>query len=246
MINWFVAMKKRWLRCCGLLLTAVALFTFLLPYSLQAQTAVPTRDRLAAPPTVPAPTQADEGAQLYWLHCQPCHGDIGQGLTDAPDDDWRAQYPEEDGNCWDAGCHGARPYEEGFTLPKQVPAVIGAEALTRFATAAEMTNFVQTAMPFQVPNSLTEEEYLQISAFLLRENNVSYEDTLTMQNIATIQLHATYNEEIAEATPTPGTVMNENNPNGTMNNTLNWSWLAGGVLIIMLGLGGLIWRRHTH
>lgn len=44
--------------------------------------ATPTIDRLLAPPTVPAPNQADEGAQLYWLHCQPCHGDQGQGLTD--------------------------------------------------------------------------------------------------------------------------------------------------------------------
>src|SRR5688572_23546779 len=55
----------------------------------------PTIDRLAAPPTVENPNQADEGAQLYWLHCLPCHGDQGQGLTD----EWRAQYPPEDQNC---------------------------------------------------------------------------------------------------------------------------------------------------
>ena len=48
--------------------------------------ATPTVDRLAAPPTAASPNQADTGAQLYWLHCQPCHGDRAQGLTD----EWRA------------------------------------------------------------------------------------------------------------------------------------------------------------
>ena len=42
----------------------------------------PTLDRLAPPPTVASPTQADVGAQVYWLNCQPCHGDRSQGLTD--------------------------------------------------------------------------------------------------------------------------------------------------------------------
>ena len=82
----------------------------------------PTPDRLAPPPTVPSPTQADEGAQLFWLHCQPCHGDRGQGLTD----EWRAQYPPEEEYCWESGCHGNQPYDEAFALPTRVPAVIDA------------------------------------------------------------------------------------------------------------------------
>ncbi|MGH2538884.1 MAG: hypothetical protein ACRDHL_15955, partial [Candidatus Promineifilaceae bacterium] len=69
-------------------------------------------DRLASP-TPAGHAQSDSGAQLYWLHCQPCHGDQGQGLTD----EWRAQYPPEEQNCWQSGCHGPRPYEEGFSLP---------------------------------------------------------------------------------------------------------------------------------
>src|SRR6185436_21117658 len=100
--------------------------------------AAPTVDRLAAPPTAANPNQADTGAQLYWLHCQPCHGDRAQGLTD----EWRAQYPPEDQNCWNSGCHGQQPYANGFILPTQVPALVGAGTLGRFATAADLHNFI--------------------------------------------------------------------------------------------------------
>ena len=124
----------------------------------------PTVDRLAAPPTVEHPTQADEGAQLFWLHCQPCHGDQGQGLTD----EWRAQYPPEDQNCWERGCHGNRPYENGFTLPSTVPAVIGDGSLARFESMGQVYVYAKAAMPLQNPAHLSEEEYLAITAFLAR------------------------------------------------------------------------------
>jgi cytochrome c len=126
----------------------------------------PTVDRLAAPPTVENPNQADEGAQLYWLHCLPCHGDQGQGLTD----EWRAQYPPEDQNCWESGCHGNRPYEEGFILPTAVPALVGEGSLQRFEHWGEVYGFVRASMPYQAAGSLTEEEYLAIVAFLARAN----------------------------------------------------------------------------
>ncbi len=104
--------------------------------SLRASGATPTPDRLAAPPTVASPNQADDGAQLYWQHCQPCHGDRGQGLTD----EWRAQYPPEDQNCWKSRCHGQSPYEHGFILPTQVPALVAASPITE-------TNHTQSATP---------------------------------------------------------------------------------------------------
>jgi cytochrome c len=110
------------------------------------------------------PNQADEGAQLYWLHCQPCHGDQGQGLTD----EWRAQYPPEDQNCWESGCHGNRPYEEGFVLPTAVPALVGEGSLQRFERWGEVYGFMRVAMPYQAAGSLAEEEYLAIVAFLAR------------------------------------------------------------------------------
>lgn len=128
----------------------------------------PTPDRLAPPPTVASPTQADKGAYLYWLNCQPCHGDRGQGLTD----EWRMQYPEEDRNCWNAGCHGERPYENGFKLPEKVPALIGQGSLAAYETFGQVHAFMRAAMPFQAPGSLKEEEYLAITAFLAREHGV--------------------------------------------------------------------------
>jgi hypothetical protein len=149
-----------------LALTALTWLGGRLPTPALALQPTPTVDRLAAPPTVESPTQADTGAQVYWLNCQPCHGDVGQGLTD----EWRAQYPLEDQYCWDRGCHGERPYEGGFTLPTNVPAVIGPGALSRFAAAADLSDYVSRAMPFQAPASLRTDDYLAVIAFLVREN----------------------------------------------------------------------------
>ena len=129
--------------------------------------ATPTIDRLAPPPTVESPTQADEGAYLYWVNCQPCHGDVGQGLTD----EWRAQYPEEEQYCWGRGCHGERPYENGFTLPQDVPALIGDGSLARFETMGQVYHYTRVTMPFNLPGSLDESEYLAITAFLAREHD---------------------------------------------------------------------------
>lgn len=224
-------------------LTAVTLLC-LISFSLaQAQTAVPTPDRLAAPPTVPAPTQADDGAQLYWLHCQPCHGDVGQGLTDAPDDDWRAQYPPEDQYCWESGCHGARPYEEGFTIPRQIPPVIGEGSLQRFATLAEAYTFIRAAMPLQAPNSLTAAEYLAITAFLAQAHNAGNGQQLTEDTLGTIPLSTVYNQPALTPTPTPPP--QEEKPMAHEPTPLPAiGWLVGGVFVVMVILGGVLWRRH--
>lgn len=134
-----------------------------------AQTPVmPTPDRLAQPTLPASASQADIGAQVYWLSCLPCHGDKGQGLTD----EFKQTYPEEDRNCWNSGCHGARPYENGFTLPKAIPAVIGTGTLQKFPNALVLRSYIYAAMPFWRPASLTEEESWQVTAFLLRENNL--------------------------------------------------------------------------
>jgi len=112
-------------------------------------------------------TQAGHGRDLFYLHCMPCHGDRGQGLTD----EFRmAQYPPEDANCWQSGCHGDRPYADGFTLPRSVPALIGPDALGRYDTAGDLYEYIRRAMPFNAPESLSQTEYLQITTFLLEQN----------------------------------------------------------------------------
>ena len=120
-------------------------------------------------PTATPPTQGGHGHDLFYIYCMSCHGDQGQGLTD----EFRnRQYPPEDTNCWKSGCHGNRPYENGFTLPKTVPALIGPGTLTKFATAQNMYDFMRTAMPFNKPGSLSQEQYLQVLAFLLEQNHI--------------------------------------------------------------------------
>jgi mono/diheme cytochrome c family protein len=129
-----------------------------------AQTPTPRNN-----PTATPPTQGGHGHDLFYLYCMPCHGDQGQGLTD----EFRhRQYPPEDIDCWKSGCHGARPYENGFTLPKTIPAVIGPNTLTKFATARNVFDFMRTAMPFNAPGSLSQEQYLQLLAYLLEQNNL--------------------------------------------------------------------------
>ncbi len=159
--------------------------------------ATPTIDRLAAPPTVPSPNQADEGAQLYWLHCQPCHGDQGQGLTE----EWRAQYPPEDQYCWNSGCHGPQPYDQAFQLPTAVPAVIGDGALQKFQTLDGVYRYVSVAMPLFFPGELKEDEYLAILAHMARGNGVWDGRPLTVDTLIDYRLQA--EAVAAQTTPVP-------------------------------------------
>ena len=136
--------------------------------TISAQSLTPTPDRLAEP-TVPAsPSQADLGAQVYWLSCLPCHGDRGQGLTD----EFRAIYPPEEQYCWERGCHGENPYESGFSFPMFIPGVVGEDALAKFADAAQLETYIRAAMPYWKPGSLTEEESWKVTAFVLRSNGL--------------------------------------------------------------------------
>lgn len=219
--------------------------------------ATPTPDRLAPPPTVPSPTQADEGAQLFWLHCQPCHGDHGQGLTD----EWRAQYPPEEEYCWESGCHGDQPYDEAFALPTRVPAVIEADAspgddlqvLPKFETMDAVYRYVSVAMPYFFPGDLTQEEYLAITAFLARENGLWDGETLTTANLGRYRLHP------AAGPPTPdATGGHLSSPDGapptaaatsaSVFRTISFSNGLLGLLtvITILTIGGVIlWRKHA-
>ena len=160
---------------------------------------MPTPNRLAQPTLPASPSQADKGAQVYWLSCLPCHGDRGQGLTD----EFKQTYPAEDRNCWKSGCHGDHPYENGFTLPKNIPALIGAGTLQKFPTALALRSYIFAAMPFWKPASLTEEKSWQVTAFLLRENKVwTGQEELTASNADLVLVNGTQ----ATAIPQPPVV----------------------------------------
>ncbi len=191
----------------------------------------PTIDRLAPPPTVTSPTQADDGAYFYWLNCQPCHGDRGQGLTD----DWRAQYPEEDQNCWNSGCHGKRPYEDGFTLPTTVPPVTGQDSLRQFQTLGQLYAYIRVAMPYEYPGALPDEEYLAITAFLAREHEVWDGTPLTVENVGNWRL-----QPLPPPTATPGPVSQ------TGPQDLSFNLFIAGLVGLFSFVGAFwIWKRKA-
>jgi len=119
------------------------------------------------PPTVDPPSQADQGAQTYFYICMVCHGDQGQGL-----DLWRQKLDPADNNCWQSKCHAPNHMDFGFTFPHEVPAVKGPGLLAMFQTADNLYTFIKGSMPFQNPGSLTDDQYWQLTAFLLRLNGV--------------------------------------------------------------------------
>jgi hypothetical protein len=127
-----------------------------------------TANRLAKPLMSTPPTQADKGAEYYWFVCLPCHGDVGQGLTN----EWREAYGPEEMNCWQSECHGKRHPPEGFELPHVIPPVLGSTALTRFNNAEELHKVIAASMPWYRPSYMTAEQSWQVTAYLLRQQGV--------------------------------------------------------------------------
>jgi cytochrome c5 len=118
-------------------------------------------------PTMPeSASPADVGAEIYRLVCRDCHGDKGQGLTD----EWRATWNPDDQNCWQSKCHASNHPVNGFELPRYVPAIIGPSTLLRFQDVADLQAYIKVNMPWHAPGSLTDQEYWQLTAFLVREN----------------------------------------------------------------------------
>lgn len=188
---------------------------------VQAQT-TPTPDRLAQPTLPASPSQADRGAQVWWLSCLPCHGDRGQGLTD----EFRLTYPPEEQYCWESGCHGARPYDQGFTLPTSIPAVIGPGALQKFPDAAVLHAYIAAAMPYWKPGSLTEEESWSVTAFMLRESGLWADATgLSASNAGTVTVGLQ-----AAPTPTPAPPATPTPPSGLPISVV----LVGAILLVAL------------
>jgi hypothetical protein len=190
-------------------------------------------ERLAEP-TLPAQaSQADQGAQDFWLYCLPCHGDKGQGLTD----EFRTTYPPEEEYCWERGCHGEVPYESGFTLPNKIPAVIGQSTLAKFSDAAQLNSYVRATMPFWKPGSLTEEEAWRVTAFMLRENGL-WDDVKELNESNASDVRIPRGALTPAATPQQAEI-----PNGSAGN--GWVILAGVLLLFSVLLFVLKKSRNT-
>ena len=128
----------------------------------------PTYDPLAIPTLPVNPTQFDIGKNLYYYHCMPCHGDLGQGLTDA----WRMVWEEDHRNCWGRGCHGGREKDEGFPIPTIVPAIIAPTGgLAKYPGLDTLVSYLHDTHPPQKPGKLKDDEYRALAIFLWVSNN---------------------------------------------------------------------------
>jgi hypothetical protein len=151
----------------------------------------PTYDPLQVPVLPENASESEFGKYLYYFHCMPCHGDLGQGLTD----DFRQVWVEDHQNCWGRGCHGGRPQDEGFPIPTVVPVVISeADALPRFGDFASLQNYLHDTHPPQYPGKLADHEYLALTAYLWESNQkLAVEDAkAAMVAITAVPLHPTW------------------------------------------------------
>lgn len=127
----------------------------------------PRPDPMNCPAVTTDATQADRGSFVYCQVCMICHGDVGQGL-----DAYRAELPEPDNNCFQSGCHGAKHPPEGFTIPKFAPVVMGVGVLDHYENALKLHDYLKETMPWWKPGYLTEDEYWQLTTFMLRSNGL--------------------------------------------------------------------------
>lgn len=169
--------------------------------------------------------QAGEGgAELFEYWCSTCHGDRGQGLTD----EWRATWPEDKQYCWQSKCHATNHPPEGFTFPKTVPAVIGPEALTKFQTGQDLYAYVRAAMPYWAPGKLSDEEYREVTLFLVEANYAARDVSAPVplsQDLPDLPLHSSPEMKSPSQPAVP------------------WPWFLGLALVLAAGTGGVLWYR---
>ncbi|RJP54495.1 MAG: cytochrome bc complex cytochrome b subunit [Anaerolineaceae bacterium] len=157
----------------------------------------PTFDvsRLDKPIVDEPPSQLDEGLLVYWGVCMACHGDTGQGLTDA----WRDSFGE-DRDCWTSKCHASNHPPQGFEFPRLVPSLSDKGTLLRFVNAEQLYQYNLANMPWWDPGSLTKEKALAVTAYLLKMNGKLPEGvTLTAANGQFIPIQYTVMEPPAQS-----------------------------------------------
>ncbi len=135
-------------------------------------TPTPTYDPLVETPLPENPTELELGANLYWHWCMPCHGDVGQGLTD----EFRGIWEPDHQNCWDRGCHAGHNGDMGFPIPTVVPAIVIADKLAQFPSLQALTEYLNSTHPPQHPGILETQEYHAIAAYVFTMNERALEE----------------------------------------------------------------------
>ncbi|MCA9835335.1 MAG: c-type cytochrome [Trueperaceae bacterium] len=139
-----------------------------------------------------ASEQVQRGAKVYDLVCSDCHGDSGLGIAEG-----RLSFLPEHQKC--EKCH------KGFnaSTKKDVelsernsfnigtpPALRGEGALSHFNNAAVLYAYIRAAMPRYEPGMLSDQEYLDITAFLVALNgDLPTGLNLDQENATTLDLN---------------------------------------------------------
>ncbi len=86
-----------------------------------------------------------------------------------------------------SSCHG----DKGEGKGKKNPAVVGGKALGKYQTGSDLLAYVKAKMPKDDPGSLSESDYVAVTAWLLSQNGRLGEtnDALTAESAAAIKLH---------------------------------------------------------
>jgi cytochrome c len=132
--------------------------------------------------------QVRHGAEVYDLVCSNCHGNTGLGIEEG-----RAEFSPEHQRC--EKCH--RPNNAARLVDVEIsernsfnigtpPAL---KTLAKFGSAAGLKAYIQAAMPRHNPGQLSNQEYLDITAFLVALNKKLPENSpLTAENLETVLL----------------------------------------------------------
>ena len=219
--------------------------------NLQSITPSPTYDPLAIPTLPEHPTDFDRGKNLYYYHCMPCHGDVGQGLTDA----WRMVWEEDHRNCWGRGCHGGRLKDEGFPIPTIIPAIMAPySVLDSYPDFEALVRYLEETHPPQKPGRLKEAEYRALAVYLWASNDRPMTvNVASPTNTATVMLSATPEDTptkmLTAAIPTFSSETSTVQPAGSQPDGLSPRWkspmtgIAGlAIILLVLFIGGFVLR----
>lgn len=131
-----------------------------------------------------------EGAILYDHNCSACHGDTGGGMSEA-----KTSFPDDKRTC--TRCHKpsnppqmdhlAMNWRNAFDIGV-APPLIGPAALDGFASGAVLFGYVRATMPRPWPGSLSDEEYLAITAFLAAANGAPADEVAAVPDLAEVEL----------------------------------------------------------
>ena len=124
----------------------------------------------------------------------------------------------------------------GLRSPKWFPLWLGQVHLQSFPLLQTCTGLSTPSMPFQKPNSLSDDDYYKITAFLLRQNGlIDTQTDVNELNVAQIV--------VSRATPVP-TPQPSNNVQGG-GGALGWIILVGSLVALFILLFALKKSRNT-